>query len=139
MKKYIITSISDENVSFEKISSANILEDVLNYHTNLNDYSTVNELFIVFVALDKNSIPRPDKVSYLKKSNTLQIVINLDFQQIVNTTNEEVIKIMAETYLQTIEKYLFNRKDFDGSKFYETVKQLFIEKCILKTEELVLV
>jgi len=43
---------------------------------------------------------------------------------------------MAETYLQAIEKYLINRKDFNTIKFYSDTKQLFIVNSVLKTEEL---
>jgi len=131
MSSYTISSVSDEKISFEKISCSNNIENILNDNFNINNYSNISGLFLVYVITNPNSIPRPDKLSYLRKSKTLQIVYNLNYETFVIAQQEQATKLMAEAYLQAIEKYLIDRKDFNGKKFYDDAKQLFINNGIL--------
>jgi len=129
MNNFIFTSVSDEKISFEKISCSNDIENIINKNLTISNYTNiVNEILFVYVASNPRGIPRPNKISFLRKTKTLQIVYNLDYDTFVATPQNLAIKLMAEAYLQATEKYLINRKDFNGKKFYDDIKQLFISE-----------
>jgi len=129
--EFSFTSVSDEK-ALKNINNDEVIEKAFNSNMKINNYTNIiNEILFVYVAANSKSIPRPDKLSYLRKSKTLQIVYNLNYETFVIAQQEQATKLMAEAYLQAIEKYLIDRKDFNGKKFYEDVKLLFVNNGIL--------
>jgi len=97
------------------------------------NYSEKIEGFLVIiVAFSDKTFPEEDKMRYRPKKKEIEIRINVDFEEL-KTAHESktTLKLIAETYLLAIERFLSQRKDFDSNRFYQDVKMLFTENGFL--------
>jgi len=69
-----------------------------------------------------------------RKTGILELGINLNHSQLLQSTDSEAVELLAEAYLKGIDQFLQNRKDFDGKRFYTDVKRLFIQHGLVKDE-----
>ncbi len=138
MEKFVLSSISDVNIEYEKISRTVNLENLLNKNCAIENYSlNVKSVFFIFIVTEpKNSICRKDKITFLTKNKILKISFNLNYNEFLTIEEHNSIKILAFAFLKAIQTFLLNRKDFNGEKFYQDVKNLFIqENLIPKNDE----
>jgi hypothetical protein len=99
---------------------------------DLKSYSqTINYLVVYYFILHPKAIPQNDRISVRKKQE-LEIRINADYDRLLQADERETLQIIAETYLKAIEIFLIPRKDFEGKKFYQDVKNLFEKEGILE-------
>ena len=110
----------------------NRLEDLLGGMACSNFSVSINSLIIYIVAFSNNTFPEKDCIIFRRKKQQLEIRINAPYDRLLQADEKETLQIIAETYLRAVETFLFNRKDFDGKKFYEDVKNLFESEGILE-------
>jgi tRNA splicing endonuclease len=89
-------------------------------------------LLIYIVALPQDAFGEKDKIYHRRKKQQLEIRINADYDRLLQADERETLHIIAETYLKAIEIFLIPRKDFEGKKFYQDVKNLFEKEGILE-------
>jgi hypothetical protein len=103
---------------------------------NINSYTdNWQRACIVIVLLANDFFAEKERLIAGKKTKKLEIRINADYDRLLQADERETLQIIAETYLKAIEIFLLPRKDFEGKKFYEDVKNLFVKEGILKKIE----
>lgn len=97
-----LSGVFDEKVA-EKLP-IRALEDWLNQHFTLIQYGPgVQYIFVLFIAVPESvSEPSPD-IMYDDEECLLQISLRLPYQQILNSTPDEVRFIMLESFLAAME------------------------------------
>jgi len=114
----------DSEIGFSKMINSVKLEDILNKELKISDYSEkIKILFFVFVAKN-GGVPVKDSGSYQWKKQTFAIYHNLPYDKVLQATENEMLPLLTEEFVATIEKYLPKRKDFEGEKFVEDVKRV---------------
>jgi len=78
--------------------------------------------------------PEPDRMRFRRKKKELEIRMNLDYEKVLKADEKETLFLIANAYLEVIQQFLSQRKDFDFQQFYEDTQNLFLEKGLLKTE-----
>jgi len=99
-----------------------------------SNYCSVHFTIGVIIAAFSQD-PEKERIIKRKLKNELEIRINADYDRLLQADERETLQIIAETYLKAIEIFLLPRKDFEGKKFYEDVKNLFVKEGILKKIE----
>jgi len=132
MKQLSIICDADIN-AYDKIKNYDKIEQLIDNCLKLDNYtSKYLKLLFIFIAVEPlKFLPRENFLKIRRKTNSLEIAYNVDYYNLLENKNDEIFKILATTYLQGIEKYLIDRKDFNGKKFYEDVKLLFVNNGIL--------
>lgn len=135
LNKFGFTACVDEEAT-PKILLYNELENILNVNVDLSDYTKkTNELVFVFIALNPGlSYTQENFIKERRKTGILELGINLNHSQLLQSTDSEAVELLAEAYLKGIDQFLQNRKDFDGKRFYTDVKRLFIQHGLVKDE-----
>jgi len=133
LNKFGFTGNIDESI-FNKVSRFTELEKMLNEKLIFTKYTKeLQEIVFVYIALKSELIYKvEDFTKFRRKNKIVEIGINIEYSELLQTDEQQTLEILAETYLKGIEKYLIGRKDFDGSKFYADVKLLFTEHGIIK-------
>jgi hypothetical protein len=98
--------------------------------------NTWQRLSIIIVLLAPDFFAEKERLIMGKKTKKLEIRINADYDRLLQADERETLQIIAETYLKAIEIFLIPRKDFEGKKFYQDVKNLFEKEEILEKSEL---
>ena len=131
------SDITTHKIDFAKINQSILIEDALNEHLNIKNYSnTIVSLNCFYISVEPhNTIHRPYK-RYLPKRQIIRWFLRLSYTDILLAPIDEVVHYMAAAYLEAIESYFKNfKQDFDGKRFYEDVKALFTQKGWIKSVE----
>lgn len=121
--------INDENL--------NLLRQTLNNNLKLSTYGTgVKGIGFIFVASLPHSNIHGETLRYYKADREAFIQKKLPYELVEAYNNEQVLSLMATTYLQSLEQ-LAKRKipDFDGGKLAADVQRLFEGKGWLQSIE----
>jgi len=129
MKNFSIICDADTN-AYDKVKNYEKIEQLIDNYLDLNNYtSRYVKLLFIYIAVEPDKfLPRENFFKIRRKTNSLEIAYNVDYYNLMNKQNDDIFKILASTYLQATEKYLFERKDFNGKKFYDDLKQMFISE-----------
>jgi len=124
--------LSDEFVT--KLVHNTDIRIPLNLELTIEKYTnTLKRLVLIFIAINPNKgLQRADKARYLRKEKKLQLFVNLDRERLEKATQQEALQMMCELYLESIEKYLTKRKDFDAKRYYHDVKEVFVKHQFIK-------
>ncbi len=117
----------------DKLDFIFTLEKWFNQKLLLSNYTSVFNEFVFVYILSKNT-KTPDYFSLSRKTKTYEIGKNLDYMNFLQAEHNS-IKILAFAFLKAIQTFLMNRKDFNGEKFYEDVKNLFIQENLIPKNE----
>jgi len=128
MKNFTFTAVADQNTSSKIIDNIEYFDNKLNANINLSDFTQiVNQILFVWICSQpNNSILRPDNVKFVRKTNTIQIVTNIDYLHILNSNNIEVLNAMKKSYLKGIEK-LKNKKEIKNDLLLQKIENIFID------------
>jgi len=107
-----------------------ILNQVLAIHNYTQDFSEV--VFTYMAVNPQIGVERKDKIRYSRKEKALELFVNLDRERLEKATQQEALQMMCELYLESIEKYLTKRKDFDAKRYYQDVKEVFVKHEFIK-------
>jgi Immunity protein 44 len=119
------------------LNAVNTLEAMLNTQLPIKKYGQgLDRIAFIYIIMKDTRMHPNDKV-FFRKRKKLMISLELDFEKAVQADLEELIELEAILYLETIKRYkAWKIKDFDSDLFYEDVRNLFLEKGIIKLENL---
>ncbi len=132
--KFVLSSMSDENVDLSLIEQDRAINKILNKDILLDSYTSKHkQICLTFMAMDPTTSSfRPDKKFWRWKAGNFDMYMNVpDYNKFRTATKQEAKKIIAELYLSGIKKYLSKQKDFKYELFYKDVKQLFEKEGII--------
>lgn len=137
-KDFYFTSITWHEVSDKVVfTNLNVIRQSLNQNISLRSYGTgVHEIAYVFVALRPTNTLHGEMMRYYKTKKEVFIQKKLPFELVEAYSETEVLNLMANTYLQSLED-LIKRKisDFDTKQLCTDVQQLFLTKGWLNVVE----
>lgn len=138
IENFFFTAITWHEVSAKIISTnLDLIRQSLNQAISLRSYGTgVHEIAYVFVALRPTNTLHGEMMRYYKTKKEVFIQKKLPFELVELYTESEVLSLMANTYLQSLQD-LIKRKisDFDTKQLYTDVQQLFQTKGWLNEVE----
>jgi len=97
--------------------------DIRNYS------SSISNICLIFMAMKPDTFSfRPDKNIWRRKTHTFDMYVNVpDYEAFCNASETQARQIIANLFLQSIEKYLSKRKDIDFRRLYDDVKSCLIQ------------
>lgn len=138
IENFFFTAITWHEVSAKIISTnLDLIRQSLNQNISLRSYGTgVHEIAYIFVAIRPTNTLHGEMVRYYKAKKEVFIQKKLPFELVEAYSEAEVLPLMANTYLQSLQD-LIKRKisDFDTKQLYTDVQQLFQTKGWLNVVE----
>jgi len=123
-----------ETIKFTSASTEEILSEInvykkikdLTYGMDIGLYtSAITSLLIVFQAFPKNDLAR--KVLEYKilrrKTQTLELYLILDYERIMNGSDEENLNHIKEVFVKGCETFLKPMKDFKWEEFIQKTNE----------------
>ncbi len=134
---YFTAIISQEILDKIDVDVFQILGNTLSGHIRLNKYgSTVNGMSFIFILVDPDDGFHEECLEYKRKDKDIRITHRLPGSELLQAAPEEVLPLLAASFLASIEKYpALKLKDFDHRHFREDVQQLFEKKGWLVGQE----
>lgn len=113
-----------------------IMEDKLNQHISLQNYgSGVNSIYFTHIVMRPANKNHPDFQRYKPRKKEIHFGINLVYEEVKGSTNTEVLRLMGQSFLNSILLYPeLKVKDFDYKRFYTDVQKLFAVNGWLMSE-----
>jgi len=126
-----IKSISSQEIE-DKIDSASF-EDLLNDNLNLSDYGTgLTKIHFTFVALQPTDQPVKNEASFDPIQKQVSLKLNLNYYQIKTADKNDVSKMMATLFLNSIGVYeQLEVHEFKKGKYANDVEGLFFRRGLL--------
>jgi hypothetical protein len=129
-QSFVISGILEENIATKvAIENTGLLRDALNDHIKFSTYGTglrgISFFFIVTAPEDKI---HHEYTRYSSKERELHLQLRLPYEIVFNASREEVLLMMAHTYLNGLKMYLPKKKiqNFDSTAFLRDVEGLFV-------------
>lgn len=121
--------LSEEASPKFEFYNINIIADVLNKHLNLNFYGkTVEKLMFIFIAQPPFNKIHDEKTGYIPEEKRLLMYRKLPYEKVVKYSKEEVLRLMAETYLKCIFNLGWHEiPDFDYVRLGKDIEEIFIK------------
>ncbi len=119
-----MTGTRDIHVSSANFLSKLIIEYLLNAELNIVNYTNrYDKFYFDIVAYLKIGTPSPEGISVLDQIDelVLELCVHIDAPRFAKVDKHEALQMIAQLMLDSIPKYLFNRTDFNGEKFYEDI------------------
>ena len=126
-----IKSISSPEVG-EKNDSASF-ENFLNDNLNLSDYGNgLTKIHFTFIALPPTDQPVKNEATFDPIQKQVSLKLNLNYYQIKTATKNDVSKMMATLFLNSIEVYeQLEVPEFKKGKYTNDVEGLFFRRGLL--------
>jgi len=115
----------DSAVPTENGLSNLIIEYLLNTKLDISDYTNQYQKFSfgVIAHVRPRFIPAFEGIEILDQIDelVLNLEVKIDGKRFAKVDKHQALQMIAQLMLDSIPKYLFHRKDFDGQKFYDDV------------------
>lgn len=129
-----LTYFTDKEVSSKILKQHQFIYPALE-KLDCKDYSqNIENLMVILMAVAGKHQPEPDRMRYRRKKKELEIRMNLDYEKVLKADAKETLFLIINAYLEVIQRFLSQRKDFDAQKFYDHAQNLFLKKGWLETE-----
>ena len=126
----VVTAMSWHEVS-DKLAHENInkIEDLLNKKILLLNYGeNVSQLTFIFICDLPSKSLHQEETTYLEDEKKLLIYRRLPYQKVKTYTKEEVLRLMAETYVKGIsELWAMAIPNFNYFQLAQDIQKIFIE------------
>lgn len=86
---------------------------------------TIEKMLVIGLAFSSEEYPEKERLIFRKNSNKIEIRINLDYESLLQADEAQTLRLIAQTYLAAISRFLGKRKDFDSARFYADAEKLF--------------
>ena len=120
-----VTGSRDRHIPSANSLSKLVIEYVLNAELNIINYTNLYDKFCfdIVAYVDKGFTPAPKGVWVLDQIDELilELCVHIDAPRFAKVDKHEALQMIAQLMLDSIPKYLFNRTDFNGEKFYEDI------------------
>jgi len=122
---FVLSGEKDAPVPIENAFSGQVIEYLLNTKLDISDYTNQYQKFTFgVIAIAKPSIIfRYEGIEILDQIDelVLNLEVKIDGKRFAKVDKHQALQMIAQLMLDSIPKYLFHRKDFDGQKFYDDV------------------
>lgn len=110
------------------VENINSISDVLLENITISSYgATVEELAFIYIAVEPANTIHEEKTTYIPKQKKLFLYRKLPYEKVLEYSEEEVLRLMAETYLTSIRELgEFEIPDFDYIRLAKDVQQAFV-------------
>ena len=124
---YVVTAIAYESVAAKTMSNVVALGKLLNESLKISDYGSITGLGIIFIIKPPENKIHQESVVYSRKYKDIRILKRLPWDFVLNNDEEEILHLMARTYLEILEELPTQRKikDFDITALRRDVERLF--------------
>ncbi len=132
-REFPFTSNTGElnDIDNKKLDFHFVMEELINKNLSIKNYtSTIKDIIFGYILIDRSKInmPNHDYISrLLPKTKTIDVGLNLNFEEFTKANEDEAKQIMIDKYLWCIQNLLSKRKDFDHKRFYDDNVKLFAE------------
>ena len=137
-ENFFFTSITWHEVSDKVVfPNLNLIREALNQNISLCSYGTgIHEIAYIFVAIRPTNTLHGEMMRYYKAKKEVFIQKKLPFELVEAYTESEVLSLMGNSYLQSLQD-LIKRKisDFDTKQLHTDVQKLFQTKGWLNVVE----
>ena len=135
MKNFEIKRICADEIK-EKLDHESF-EDLLNNQFSLSDYGTgLTKIDFTFVGIPTTDQPQKNEAEYNPLQNQVSLKLNLNYFQLKTAAKNDVSKIMATLFLNSIDVYeQLEVPDFKRGKFYNDVEALLFRRGLLLFDE----
>ena len=122
---FAVTTIAYEEVAY-KLPLVKFM-DTLNKNLHLDKYGTIEGLGVIFIIKPPENKIHQESVVYSRKYKDIRILKRLPWDFVLNNDEEEILHLMARTYLEILEELPTQRKikDFDITALRRDVERLF--------------
>ena len=130
-----IKSISSEEIESKVDSSS--FEELLNNNLSLSDYGTgLTNVNFTFIGITPTDQTQKNEAEYDPIQKQVSLKLNLNYYQLKNATKNDVSKMMATLFLNSIAVYeQLEVPEFKKGKFYNDVEGLFFRRGLLLFDE----
>jgi len=115
----------DAPIPIENVFSSEIINYLLNTQLHISSYTSYYQKFSfgVIAHVWERLIPVEEGVEILDQIDelVLNLEVKIDGKRFAKVNKHQALQMIAQLMLDSIPKYLFHRKDFDGQKFYDDV------------------
>lgn len=119
-----------EELTYSKLAVENVnsISDILLKNITISSYgATVEELAFIYIAVEPINTIHEEKTTYIPKQKKLFLYRKLPYERVLEYSEEEVLRLMAETYLTSIQALgAFEIPDFDYLSLAKDVQQAFV-------------
>ena len=121
MQTINITAAASDDTA-DKLIHSGLLKHDIEQIDILNYTQAISELFIVFQCFPQDNPRKVEQFKRLRrKTKILELYLVLDYERIINGTDEEILSYMKEVFIKGCETFLKPMKDFDWEGFYKEV------------------
>ncbi len=121
-----------ENDCWDKTMSADKQISAVLSEIDLGNYTSQSQgLLVIMIALSPEAFERKECLIYRRKTQEIEIYINMDYQTLLEADEKETLHLISKTYLLAIKRFLSKRKDFDHKRFYADVREIFEKNKLL--------
>ncbi|AEE50266.1 hypothetical protein [Haliscomenobacter hydrossis] len=135
---FVVSSITWHEIS-GKIDpdNINLVEETLLENLNLRDYGDLMGIAFIYIVKPTGNEIHQEEFTYSRKKKELYIQIRLPYYEVQSASTNEVLHMMANKYLQTMQERLPKKKipGFNWISFVEDVRNLFERKGWLQEVE----
>lgn len=122
---FVITGSRDWLVPQENAFGEQIIEYLLNTELSLSNYTKYDKFcFHVTTYIAEPFFRHPEGIKLVDEYDITWINLEVympDAKRFAKVNKHEAFRMIAQLLLDSIPKYLFDRDDFDGKKFYEDI------------------
>jgi len=124
---YVITAIAYEAVADKAMKNIVTLADALNKSLKISNYGDLTGLGVIFIIKPPENRIHQESVVYSRKYKDVQVLKRLPWDFVLNSGEEDILHLMARTYLEILDELPSQRKirDFDLAALRRDVERLF--------------
>lgn len=102
------------------------LEILLNKHLSLSNYgNSIKKVYFVFIAVRPENNLHKNRVEFHSDTGTLEVALKLIYEHIVNSSFEEVQRMMFSLFKRSIDLFdKLNPSDFALERFRKDMEKL---------------
>lgn len=124
-----VTGIAEHEITPKlAVENVNKMSDLFHEKISLSVYgTTIKELIFIFIAVEPTDKIHEEETTYLKEEKKLLLYRKLPYDKVKSYSTEEVLRLMAETYLKSITALDdLDLPDFDHHRLAKDVERLFV-------------
>lgn len=125
---FVVSSITWHEVSNEvAIDNINLIEEVLQKHLKLENYGDITGVAFIYIIELEESNTHQDGFAYRVKRKEIYTQMRLPYNEVQDSTPQEVLHLMAAKYVETMQEWLPKKKikNFNWQRFVQDVQDLF--------------
>lgn len=122
-----LSYIADKKMSEKLLKTHQFFMLLFNTLQCQNYTNKAENVIFILVALPEQAAQEKEKLTFRRSKKEFELRIMLDYSQMMCIEDtQEMTDFLSNIFLVAIEKWLCNRKDFEGKLFYADLKNVFL-------------